>query len=303
LRFPCEFIASTMLPSLRIRIAHNLRNKGKSQNEIAKLLGVKQPVVVSYLQKNIAETGHEKINHHLDALSESISTMLFTQESLEKVMRTICTKCKSLRVEGPLCTIHKAMLPKLEDYPKCDICSGYREIPSLEERSLILSEIKAMFTQLSNHTTFYKWVPEIGSQLAKSDEKAKDLDDIASYPGRIIKVKEKIVTVSDPEFGSSKTMSSLLLWLRDKQSDIRWVLSFKNKSGLIKKIERLKIPYLSTDSIDSRWEQTLKKLAKESIVFNMRVLLDSGSSGYEAIGYIFARTSEELLHLVNKIFT
>lgn len=303
MRFPCEFIASTMLPSLRIRIAHNLRNKGKSQNEIAKLLGVKQPVVVSYLQKNIAETGDEKINHHLDALSESISTMLFTQESLEKVMRTICTKCKSLRVEGPLCSIHKTILPKLEDYPKCDICSGYREIPSLEERSIILSEIKALFTQLSNHTTFYKWVPEIGSQLAKSDEKAKDLDDIASYPGRIIKVKDKIVTVSDPEFGSSKTMSSLLLWLRDKQSDIRWVLSFKNKSGLIKKIERLKIPYLSTDSIDSRWEQTLKELAKELIVFNMRVLLDSGSSGYEAIGYIFARTSEELLHLVNMIFT
>ncbi|MHA1202254.1 MAG: thiamine-phosphate synthase family protein [Candidatus Heimdallarchaeaceae archaeon] len=302
MRFPCEYIASTMLPSLRIRIAHELRNKGKSQNEIAKLLGVKQPVVVSYLHKNIAETGDEKINHHLDALSESISTMLFTQESLDKVMRTICTKCKSLRVEGPLCSIHKTILPQLEDYPKCDICSGYKELPSLEDRSIILSELKAMFTQLSTHPTFYKWIPEIGSQLAQSDEKAKDLDDIASYPGRIIKVKEKIVTVSDPEFGSSKTMSSLLLWLRDKQSDIHWVLSFKNKPELFKKIEKLNIPYLSTDSIDSKWEHTLILSAKDPIVFNMRVLLDSGSSGYEAIGYIFARNSEELLDLVNKIF-
>ena len=292
-----------MLPSLRIRIAHELRNKGKSQNEIAKLLGVKQPVVVSYLHKNIAETGDEKINHHLDALSESISTMLFTQEPLDKVMRTICTKCKSLRVEGPICSIHKTILPQLEDYPKCDICSGYKELPSLEERSVILSELKAMFTQLSTHPTFYKWIPEIGSQLAQSDKKAKDLDDIASYPGRIIKVKEKIVTVSDPEFGSSKTISSLLLWLRDKQSDIHWVLSFKNKSELFKKIEHLKIPYLSTDSIESKWEQTLKLSAKDPIVFNMRVLLDSGSSGSEAIAYIFARDYEELLDLVNRIFT
>ncbi|MCK4973242.1 MAG: hypothetical protein KAS52_07960, partial [Candidatus Heimdallarchaeota archaeon] len=172
----------------------------------------------------------------------------------------------------------------------------------LEERSIIISEIKEMFTQLSTHPTFYKWVPEIGSQLAQSDEKAKDLDDIASYPGRIIKVKEKIVTVSNPEFGSSKTMSSLLLWLRDKQSDIRWVLSFKNKSELFKKIKLLKISYIATDSIDSKWEQTLNQLAKDSTVFNMRILLDSGCSGYEAIGYVFARTSKELLDLINKIF-
>lgn len=291
-----------MLPSLRIRIAHNLRYKGKSQNEIAKLLGVKQPVIVSYLQKSIAETGDEKINHHLDALSDIISNMLFTQEPLDKVMKTVCTKCKSLRVEGPLCSIHKAMLPQLEEYTRCDICSGYREVPSLENRSIILSELKEMYTQLSTHSTFYKWVPEIGSQLAQSDENAKDLDDIASYPGRIIKVKEKIVTVSNPEFGSSKTMSSLLLWLRDKQSDIRWVLSCKNKPELFKKIELLKIPYIFTDSLDSDWKQTLNQIAKNPIIFDMRILLDSGSSGYEAIGYIFARTAEELLDLVNMIF-
>ncbi len=291
-----------MLPSLRIRIAHNLRYKGKSQNEIAKLLGVKQPVIVSYLQKNIAETGDEKINHHLDALSDIISNMLFTQESLEKVMKTVCTKCKSLRVEGPLCSIHKTILPQLEEYNQCDICSGFKELPSLENRSIILSELKEMYTQLTTHPSFYKWVPEIGSQLAQSDETAKDLDDIASYPGRIIKVKEKIVTVSNPEFGSSKTMSSLLLWLRDKQSDIRWVLSCKNKPELFKKIELLKIPYISTDSLDSNWEKTLNQIANDPLVFDLRILLDSGSSGYEAIGYIFAKTAEELLYLVNTIF-
>ena len=291
-----------MLPSLRIRIAHNLRYKGKSQNEIAKLLGVKQPVIVSYLQKNIAETGDEKINHHLDALSDIISNMLFTQESLDKVMKTVCTKCKSLRVEGPLCSIHKAILPQLEEYNKCDICSGYREVPSLENRSIILSELKEMYTQLSTHSTFYKWVPEIGSQLAQSDENAKDLDDIASYPGRIIKVKEKIVTVSNPEFGSSKTMSSLLLWLRDKQSDIRWVLSCKNKPELFKKIKLLKIPYIFTDSLDSDWKQTLNQIAKNPVIFDMRILLDGGSSGYEAIGYIFCSSALFQIALLNMIF-
>ncbi|MBY9000758.1 MAG: hypothetical protein KGD64_07595 [Candidatus Heimdallarchaeota archaeon] len=302
MRFPCEFVASTMIPSLRIRIAHNLRSKGISQNDIATLLGVKQPVIVSYLHKKISETGDEKINHHLDVLAKLISNMLFTQEPLENVMRTICTKCKSLRVEGPLCSIHKSMYPQLEIFQKCDICSGYEELPSLEERSTILSELKEMFTNLAALSSFYKWVPEIGSQLAKCDSNAKDLDDIASFPGRIIKVKEKIVAVSNPEYGSSRTMSSLLLWLREKQTNIRWVLSFKNKPELIKKIVKWKIPYLETKSIDLKWDDTLSSMKKQPIVFTLRLLLDHGSSGYEAIGYLFAETSEELLNLVNKLF-
>ena len=46
MRFPCEFIASSFLPSLRIRVAHELRDRGLSQNRIAEILGVKQPVIV-----------------------------------------------------------------------------------------------------------------------------------------------------------------------------------------------------------------------------------------------------------------
>jgi predicted fused transcriptional regulator/phosphomethylpyrimidine kinase/predicted transcriptional regulator len=294
MRFPCEFIASSFLPSLRIRIAHQLRDKGKSQNEISQLLGVKQPVVVSYLQKKIADTGNEKINHHLDALSVNISDMLSAKEDIDIIMRTICTKCKSFRVNGPICSIHKEMLPQLAKYKNCDICLGFDGLPSMEGRSLVLRNLEEALMNLKEIEKFYDWIPEIGSQLAACDKNAKDLDDIASFPGRIIKVKGNIMNVSPPEFGTSKTMSSLLLWIRKYQPLTTCIISLKNRSNLAKKLQKSNIPFEEVTDIDLNWEECLFELGKKKSIEEIRAILDKGSLGYESIGYIFGSSQEDL---------
>ena len=232
MRFPCEFIASSFLPDLRIRVAHELRNRGLSQNEIANLLGVKQPVIVSYLQKNLKEIGDKRVNPHLDSLSISISDMLFSKESLEFVMRTICTKCKSLRVSGPICSVHKQMLPDINEISDCNICSGFDTIPSISSRSEILQSLNDTLEEIKRIESIYHWIPEIGAQLACCGTDAKDLDDVASFPGRIIKVKDQVTNVSPPEFGCSKTSSLLLLWMKKNRPDIRWILCLKTKVKL-----------------------------------------------------------------------
>jgi predicted fused transcriptional regulator/phosphomethylpyrimidine kinase/predicted transcriptional regulator len=301
MRFPCEFISSTFLPGLRIRVAHQLRDKGKSQNEIAQLLGVKQPVIVSYLQKEIANTGNEKINHHLDAFSENVSSMLASQEQLEDIMKSICTKCKTLRVNGPICSIHKQILPELADFHNCNICSGYDALPSIEERAEILGKIKESLIDLDRIDGFYEWVPEIGSQLAVCDEDASNLDDVASIPGRIIKIKGNIATISPPEYGSSKTMSSLLLWIRKHQPNIEWIISIKNKSNLAKILTSLKIPFEELKELDLNWDNQLKEVSKKPTITSIRAILDSGSIGYEPMGYLFADKKESLLDLIKSI--
>ena len=301
MRFPCEYVASTFLPSLRIRIAHRLRARGFSQNEIAHYLGVKQPVIVSYLQKKIIDTGDKKINHHLDDLSESISNKIYAQEEMDVIMRTICTKCKSLRINGPLCSIHKNILPLLAEYKDCDICRGFDKLPSLKERSIILLELKEVFSELERTRSFFEWVPEIGAQLATCDAKAKDLDDIASFPGRIIKVKDTITVVSPPEFGSSKTMSSLLLWIREIQNKTKWILSIKNKTELVENLKKQNIPFESTNELDIRWDENLDELSNKEDINKTRLILDSGSPGYESIAYVFAENKEDLLELLRDI--
>jgi predicted fused transcriptional regulator/phosphomethylpyrimidine kinase/predicted transcriptional regulator len=301
MRFPCEFIASTFLPGLRIRIAHQLKERGKSQNEISLLLGVKQPVIASYLQKTISDTGDEKFNHHLDSLSETISNMILSQEKLEDTMRTICTKCKSLRVRGPICSFHKTILPELANYDNCDICSGFDSLPSLEKRSQVLLSLKEIFAELENIEGFYEWVPEIGSQLVSCDEDAKELDDVASFPGRIIKVKGSIITVSPPEFGSSKTMSSLLLWIRQFQPDTKWIIGIKNKPKLAKILKSENIRFKEIKELDKKWDECLEEIRKTENITEMKGILDKGSLGYESIAYLIANNETDLLNIVKRI--
>ncbi len=298
MRFPCEFISTTFLPGLRVRITHILRKEGFSQNEIAKILGVKQPVIVSYIQKKIEDTGDDRINHHLDALAENISEMVISKDSIDSLMRTICTKCKSLRVSGPICSIHKETLPEIAHVKNCNICLGTELLPSMEKRSSILQSLEEVCDVLKKNPVFYQWVPEIGSQLACCDSEAKELDDVASFPGRLIKVKEQIVNVHPPEFGSSKTSSSLLLWFKRNRPDITWILSIKTKKQLRKMFLDNKINFIETKHLDLVTKKVLKDLEKENRLIDVQAIIDEASSGYESITYLFARDKNDLFKIV-----
>ncbi|MHA1198676.1 MAG: thiamine-phosphate synthase family protein [Candidatus Heimdallarchaeaceae archaeon] len=298
MRFPCEFVSASLLPGLRVRITHNLRQEGYSQNEIAKILGVKQPVIVSYLQKTVDETGDERINHHLNALADTVSEMIISKENIDPIMRSICSKCKSLRVSGPICSIHKEILPEIAHIKNCSICSGSKHLPSIEKRSTIIQSLEEVFEILKKNPTFYKWIPEIGSQVACCDSDASQLDDVASFPGRIIKVKEQIFSVHPPEFGSSKTSSSLLLWFKKNRPDIKWIISIKTKENLKQIFKDKGIKFIETEHLDSATTAVLKTLEKGNKIFEIQAIMDKASSGFESITYLFASDKNNILDLV-----
>ncbi|UJG44170.1 MAG: hypothetical protein K9W46_03070 [Candidatus Heimdallarchaeum endolithica] len=303
MRFPCEYVTSEFLPGLRIRVSHLLREAGYSQNEIAEKLSVKQPVVVSYLkayEKRITE-GKED-NFHLDNLANEIAEAILEGKPTSFLIRTVCTRCKSLRVDSFICTQHKKLIPELSNIKNCNLCMGFPDkMPTIEERKHIKDEMIEMFNLLSTYKDFINWIPEIGCQIAHCDDRALELDDVASFPGRLVKVKNEIRRLSDPEFGESKTMAHLLIWIRKFQSNIKWILSLKNKPKLQKKLKNLEIPVLETQEIDTKWKKTLGDLSKNPDIFKFRFLLDKGGKGYEPIAYIFAENKNELEALLNKV--
>lgn len=299
MRFPCEFIASSFLPSLRIRVAHELRDRGLSQNRIAEILGVKQPVIVSYLQKDISEIGDKRVNPHLETLSVAVSEMLFSKQSLDYVMRTICTKCKSLRVSGPICSIHKQMLPEINNIQNCNICFGFDTLPTIASRSIILQNLNDTLEEMKSVKDLYQWIPEIGAQLAHCENDATDLDDVASFPGRIVKVKEQITNVSPPEFGCSKTSSLLLLWMKKYRLDVQWILSVKTKDELKEIFLAKEIKFIETEHLDIAKKQVLSEIEKNNRLTDVQVLVDKASPGFESISYLFAKDKRELFNLIS----
>jgi len=301
MRFPCEYIASSVLPNLRHRVAKILKERGLSQVAIAKKLGVKQPVIASYLKRPISHNNDGVIDDYLDQLAIEVAEMLYTNQPIQLVLGTVCNSCKKLRVDSVVCAIHRKMVPELSNLVNCSICLDTSSIPSIDKRTAILDNLNAMFEQLKTIKGINIWIPEIGSQLASCDDNAEQFDDIASFPGRIIKVKDEIVSIRPPEFGSSRTMSKLLLWIRRFQKDIKWIISLKNRPELKLKLKKNDILYAETREIDLRWDEVLKNLETHHDINKIRAIVDEGSKGYEAIAYIFGRDSKELFTLINTI--
>ena len=109
------------------------------------------------------------------------------------------------------------------------------------------------------------------------------------------------MNVSPPEFGSSRTMSSLLLWIRKYQPSIKWIISIKNKPNLLKKLQKSNIPFDEITDLDLKWEECLSDLGKKKSVKEIEAILDKGSLGYESIGYIFGTSQTDLLSKINQI--
>ena len=314
MRFPCEYVSNTFLPGLRVRIAQKMSIRGYSQTKIALHLGVKQPVVASYLRKTLDKTDNSliagildeidisTITGILDELAERITSDFVKGNNLETIMRTICTRCKKLRMDNVLCSIHKKLLPAIATIQRCTICRG--DIESLQslENVKILQSLEETLTNIKEIDNISHWIPEIGAQLATCREKAEYLDDVASFPGRIIKVKDDIKTVSLPEFGFSKTMSSLLIWLHEINPNIKWIFSIKNRTELKMKLENYNTPFIETMFLDTKWNETLNNLKSHCNFSQIKVILDTSGPGYESIAYIIAQEVEELLEITKSIF-
>ncbi len=300
MRLPCEYVASSMLPNLRIRVAHILKEQGLTQMEIAEIFSVKQPVIQSYLKRKVTCLD-DPLEMHLSLYAKEIASMIMKKTSMPTIMRTICTNCKRLRIAGPICVEHKKMIPELSSFQNCDICSGFGNLPSLSERTIILTEIRELIIKLSTLPQFTEWVPEIGSQVGHCVKNAQSLDDVASIPGRIIKVKNTIATVREPEFGTSKTISPLLIKMQQLNPSITWVVSIKNKPTLSEVLKRKKKRFIITEKFDTNIAQTLPQLEKERKLNNLQWLLDKGAEGYEAIAYLFASTEEEVIKEIKAV--
>jgi hydroxymethylpyrimidine kinase/phosphomethylpyrimidine kinase len=54
-------------------------------------------------------------------------------------------------------------------------------------------------------------IPEVSSNLGYALPQAEGMDDVAAFPGRIVRWKDTISTFSDPEFGASRHIANIIL--------------------------------------------------------------------------------------------
>lgn len=102
MQFPCEILVKNILPAIRAIMVKELKEKhGKSQKEIAQLLGITQPSVSYYLHGERGGTAIElikiKTKDTYETLSKLADKLVSGEISTKETIKEICGICMRVR--------------------------------------------------------------------------------------------------------------------------------------------------------------------------------------------------------------
>ncbi|MGQ9631577.1 MAG: bifunctional hydroxymethylpyrimidine kinase/phosphomethylpyrimidine kinase [bacterium] len=99
----------------------------------------------------------------------------------------------------------------------------YREA----ERYRVIREIKSALELLMSTHNIAQLIPEVQSNLGMALEGAEGVEDVAAFPGRIVRVGEKITALADPEFGASRHVARIILTAAGYRPEIKAAMNIR----------------------------------------------------------------------------
>lgn len=321
MRTPCEWTLSDFVPRIRRELVKELhKNRGMSQKDISKLLGISQPRVSQYLalekkqKRNISPEKAKLIDFQLNDTVEvtvkNIIQLLDEGKSSPETIPIICRGCRKLRMANALCSLHRLDYPELDDSVgsnnTCDLCLKWKDstgnnedsLESLDARFNVLKVLESISSMLIMKLSFPDFIPQIGAQICliyENPDESNKLEDVAAFPGRIIQVQGTAKIVSRPEYNSSKTTGSLLLEVRKFNKNIQAVLSIKSKDDqdFENRLISKNFTIIKTRALDEN--EFSENIEPGSLAHSKIAIIDSGSIGYEPITYLLVENITDLV--------
>jgi hypothetical protein len=261
---PCLLFIEKLLSDLRIRVAHNLKLSGFSQTEIAHHLHVSQAMVSKYLSYN------PELSEEMDEVASEISRMIVQKKDEKDILLYLCQTCFRWREGGITCTLHTLV--------DCTVCAQLRSPDIMDEKQKVIQNVKEALALLESHPPMVALMPEVRMNIAMALKNASNPMEVAAVPGRLIPLHGKVTAVSDPEFGASHHLASILLMTGNKA-----VINIKYTGEVLSSLKTLSFSY--TDSPETPAD----------------ILIDKGGFGIEPCAYIFGRDAVDAALKVLKI--
>jgi predicted fused transcriptional regulator/phosphomethylpyrimidine kinase/predicted transcriptional regulator len=287
---PDELMVDVFLPAMRQLVSRALKNKGFSQSAIAGMLGTTQASVSLYLTSPstrayeslaILHVNSEQADLYSSLLAEDLKRgPLDAQETIESVWTGILGK-------GMACDAHRARYPFLAD---CEICmKEFRE--AKDHPAEAISQVEEAVRILESSKAFASIVPEVSVNLAYAPTDSEFPDDVVAIPGRIVRIRERAVALTRPEFGASRHLARLLLMVRKHRPEVRACMNLRYDRSMAGALHRLKLRsiviggYGTPRSSDPTLDSLRAKLKGGEPKFD--AVVDTGGKGIEPNVYVF----------------
>ncbi len=276
---PCTVMVEKVLPELRKRVAIVLKERGWPQKRIAEAVGVSQPMVSRYLSSE-REILHPSLEEDMSRAVDEIVNLMLSGAKEAEIIGALCEFCMEIREKGLLCTIHPV--------ESCRVCMNLRSSPRASERRKLMEEFRGALKMIEGRIP-EKIVPEVRINMAAALSGAKSREEVIAIPGRLVEINGELRALTEPEFGASRHLSSVLLNAMKVRKDIRAVVNIAFNEEVGRALKKLGIGFdeFNGEDVPENWKSSC--------------LLDPGGYGREPCLYIFGDSPESVATLLRKI--
>jgi len=308
MKFVEEVVVEKFLPTVRSMLAADLRDRGFTQREVAEALGISQSAVSKYAHGEVATSDAISADERVRDLVERVGAGLATGDmSRVQALVEIEVLIRQLEDGDLLAERHREAMPELREHGgDFDVHDPESTVRTTEE---VRSSVRRGLRILRNTSGFAGLVPNVGSNLVECLPDAADVEDVAAVPGRIFDVRGTATVPSDPEFGVSEHVASVLLSARAAGAAVRGALNLRYDPDLIAALHAAGYPTVEFDVEDDRSGAETHDdgaAARPGVVEAVRgadpdapfVLYQTGGFGIEPITYVLGADAPTVARIV-----
>lgn len=286
-----EFIVENVMPIIRSLIAKKLVGQGLSQLRIAKILGITQPAVNRYVNKDEDEL-MRRINElgldtgWVETIVDNVVKLVMEgreNDALEYLTNTIALELGSLK----LCEAHRRVVPTIPI--NCTACS----ILLIGINDSIIRNVERALSMLEAHPEIKYLIPRVLMNIVEAKPNATNEDDVVGVPGRIGVYGDRIIIGSKPTYGSSRHLGRLIIRCMAYKPQFRSVASIRYDEKVENAIKSAGLKYTKVGphkeaNEDEVIEEVSTAIKNEP---NLDVVIDLGGYGLEPVSYVFGMDS------------
>jgi len=178
------------------------------------------------------------------------------------------------------------------------------------ERYRVIQQLKQAVDVLKEEKVGYL-IPEVSSNLGYALPNAEGIEDIAAFPGRIIRFEDSVATLSDPEFGASQHIANIILTVMKfdpeycSAMNIRYskenVARLRGKGFLVghfdRRFEPKRVKQREGSSLEWGVGEVLRKLRQVP-----DFIYDQGDVGKEPMIRVLGRNPLDIVHKILKAY-
>lgn len=284
MKFIEEVVVDTFLPTYRSMLAARLRERDLTQSEVADLLGISQSAVSKYVHGGVTTSAAVENDQRVRELADRVADGL-ADGTMSRVQALVESEVLIRKLEDSdlLAGLHEEAWPELAD---SEVTFSVHDPDSaLRSSEQVLASVRRGLRILTNASGFAGLVPNVGTNLAECLPEARDVDDVAAVPGRIVDVKGAATVPGDPEFGVSEHVASVLLSARAGGADVRAAVNVTYDRDVVVRFEDAgyRTAEFDADAPTDPVKAAVEGLGGQGETF---VCYQTGAHGVEAITYV-----------------